>query len=116
MRRVKLLFGQVGEQRSLEGVAGSHGVTHRHRMRCHVQLAVLATEELCAVGTAGEHHQLCVMVQPALGDARWRNARIEQGQVLVADLDQMCAFGECLDPLAPTFEAGFDVEANVRIE
>lgn len=113
---IQPLFGQVGQQGGLERVASAYAVAHRHWLRSDSELAVLPAEQLRAIATPGDHHQLGVVAQPALGNAMWFDARVKQAQILVTDLDQMGLLGEGLDPLAPAGKIRLDVEPHVRVE
>ncbi len=110
------MFGQVGQQGGLERVASAYAVAHRHWLRSDSELAVLPAEQLRAIATPGDHHQLGVVAQPALGNAMWFDAWVKQAQILVTDLDQMGLLGEGLDPLAPAGKIRLDVEPHVRVE
>ena len=113
---VQPLFGQVGQQGGLERVASAYAVAHRHWLRSDSELAVLPAEQLRAIATPRDHHQLGAVAQPALGNAMWFDALVKQAQILVTDLDQMGLLGEGLDPLAPAGKIRLDVEPHVRVE
>ena len=84
-------------------------------MRSDSELAVLPAEQLRAIATPGDHHQLGVVAQPALGNAMWFDAWVKQAQILVTDLDQMGLLGEGLDPPRQR-KIRLDVEPHVRVE
>ncbi|MCD0442581.1 hypothetical protein LO763_02945 [Glycomyces sp. A-F 0318] len=82
-----------------EGVARAHGVLDAGRAGRDLGLAV-CVDRIGAVRAEREDHQVRAGAGPSAGDRAGVLARVEPGQVLVADLDEVRAGRVALDAVA----------------
>ncbi|MNF79577.1 hypothetical protein D3C84_617910 [compost metagenome] len=64
----------------------------------------------------GQAHQLAALAEPLAGDVLGIALRVEQLQVLLADLDQVGMGGEGFDTLAPEGDIRLDVKPHIGVE
>ena len=108
-------FGDSRDQGRLERVAGAHGVGDLHRASGGMPPLAL-DEPLRAGRPVRDDHERRARIRPRLGDLASSDARMEQPEVLVADLHEVCRRDEAHDPGAPKRDVRPDVEADVRVE
>ncbi len=77
---------------------------------------MLAGEDAGTLCAASDDDQLRTLAEPAFGDLLWIAVRVQQVQVLVADLDQVRMLGERCDLAAPALNIRCWIEAHIGVQ